>query len=506
MIREWLDNPILIKHVRSRLRPQAFATSAAITIMIGLCILYGAFQVRGFASGDGFTALLVLQFIILAVMGSTQVGASVGSARASGILDFHRVSPQSPLELTFGFLFGAPVREYALTALTLPFMLFCVIMGFPDFRGLMQAEILLLFVAWTLHAASLLGGLSLKSGVTGQNALGFTIVIGVFIVGPLFGAFGVLKGLIDGDVRMDFLGLSLPWLAFVLLHLAAVLFFFLLAATRKMGSERTHGLSKPQAIAAAATFGLLAVGGVSNWNGDGMASLILLYILVGVGVILAGLITPSLAEYDKGLRRARKLGLDRPSAWSDLAPNRPALAAICGTILAAGSILGAWIEDSGRPNVPGRGGFPLAVAVGVLVVAYFGLAFQYFLLRFGRRATNFFGLFLFTAWALPLVLGIITLAASAGPRAVEEQAVLFFSATPIVGIAAATGALAGEVGSGPAIVAITLALLFAFVFNALYIKAVRQVRMALARGDEPGQDGRDPDLFDLDAKPATAPG
>jgi hypothetical protein len=505
MVPEWLDNPIFVKHARSRLRPQASATAAAITIMIGLCILYGTFQVRGFASGDGFTALLVLQFIILAIMGSTQVGASVGTARASGILDFHRVSPQSPLELTLGFLFGAPIREYALTALTLPFMLFCVSMGFPDFRGLVQAEILLLFVAWTLHAVSLLGGLSLKSGISGQNALGFTIIIGMFVVGPLFGAFGILKNLIDGDVRMDFLGLSLPWLAFVLLHLAAVLFFFLLAATRKMDSERSHGLSKPQALAAAATFGVLAVGGVPNWNGDGVASLILLYFLVTAGVILAALITPSLAEYDKGLRRARKFDLGRPSAWSDLAPNRSALAAICGTILAAGSILGAWIEDSGRPNVPGRGGFPLAVAVGVLVVAYFGLGLQYFQLRFGRRATNFFGLFLFTAWALPLVLGIIAIAASNGPGG-GAQAALFFSATPIVGIAAATGVFAIEVGAGPATIAITLALLFAFVFNALYTKSVRQVRMAVERSDDPEQGGPEPDLVDLEAKPAAVAG
>ena len=73
--------------------------------------------------------LLALQAVILVVMGASQVGSSVGAARASGILDFHRVSPLTPAELTLGFFFGAPVREYVLFACTLPLSVLCLALG-----------------------------------------------------------------------------------------------------------------------------------------------------------------------------------------------------------------------------------------------------------------------------------------------------------------------------------------------------------------------------------------
>lgn len=503
MFREWLDNPIFIKHVRSRLRPQALGTSVAVTFLICLCIMYGTYQSSSFSSPDGFAALIVLQFVLLAIMGSTQVGASVATARSSGILDFHRVSPQSPLELALGFLFGAPIREYLLTALTMPFMLFCVMMGYPDFRDLFQIELLLFFTAVTLHAISLVGGLAMKGTMTGQNALGFTIVIGIFVVGPLFGAFRWLTGLLRGETHLDLFFLPLPWLAFVILHMAVPLTVFMIAATRKMESERLHGLTKPQALASMATLGLLAVGGVTNWDGDGAYQMFVVYALAVGGMVFIGLSTPSQAEYEKGLRRARKLGRPGVPIWSDLAPNRPAVAVMCGILLAAGSIVGTWLDETngnGR-GVPSQAGFSLSIAVAVLVVAYFGLAMQYFLLRFGRRSANYFGLFLFVAWALPLVLGIITIA-SIGPRGGDPRPATIFSATPIVGIAAASGVFANEAGDAPAMVSLTLALLFAFVFNMLYVRAVRQSKSRV--------EAADPEKLEVDPmlaapEPAAAP-
>ena len=83
-----------------------------------------------------------MQVVILAIMGSGQVNASVSGARASGILDFHRVSPLTPTELTLGFFFGAPIREYVLFAATLPFTVLCMAFGVPSLRGFIQLMIL----------------------------------------------------------------------------------------------------------------------------------------------------------------------------------------------------------------------------------------------------------------------------------------------------------------------------------------------------------------------------
>ena len=110
-VQAWLDNPIFIKHVRSRLRRQPLAASAVVVMVLCLCIAWAGYQLDAFATGRAFEWLLVLQGVILIVMGASQMSAAVGGSRASGILDFHRVSPLTPTELTLGFFFGAPIRS-----------------------------------------------------------------------------------------------------------------------------------------------------------------------------------------------------------------------------------------------------------------------------------------------------------------------------------------------------------------------------------------------------------
>ncbi len=119
--------------------------------------------------------------------------------------------------------------------------------------------------------------------------------------------------------------------------------------------------------------------------------------------------------------------------------------------------------------------YPLAVALAVLVVAYFGLGMQYFFLRFGARGKMYFGLFLFLAWLLPLVAGTIFMFASI-PRETSRVGQVIYSLSPIAGIAMSsvdadqpvvTKAIQGG--------AITPALAYAFIFNSLLIGARRRV-------------------------------
>ena len=123
----WLDNPIFVKHVRSRLRVQAVASAIVAVQALCLCIAWAGFQLKGFDNGIAFAWLLFLQVIIIVAIGGAQVATSVGSGRASGILDFHRVSPLSRDALSLGFFFGAPIREYLLLATTLPYS--CALRG-----------------------------------------------------------------------------------------------------------------------------------------------------------------------------------------------------------------------------------------------------------------------------------------------------------------------------------------------------------------------------------------
>ena len=45
-IRDWLDNPILIKHIRSRLRRQPVLSSLIVVVLLSLCLAYGGYAAR----------------------------------------------------------------------------------------------------------------------------------------------------------------------------------------------------------------------------------------------------------------------------------------------------------------------------------------------------------------------------------------------------------------------------------------------------------------------------
>ena len=220
------------------------------------------------------------------------------------------------------------------------------------------------------------------------------------------------------------------------------------------------------------------------------------------------MVTPNQAEYYKGLWRAEKQGRSHLPWWDDLSVNWVCLAFLAGIVLTAGTIAwsfpGEFLSSAASSfyadQVPGS--FPLALATGVLVVAYFGLAFQYFQLRFAGRGKMYFALFLFVAWLLPLVGGSIQ-AASWGPTTSGEADIC---SSPSARSPESGWLHSTAIRNWPTAIqsaAITPALLFTFVFNYLLIGArkrvIRAVYLAaanrkLARDDEtslvPNLDGR----------------
>jgi hypothetical protein len=479
----WLDNPIFVKHVRSRLRRQPLISAIVVTVVLCLCITWGGYQLDAFKNGGAFGTLFALQAVILAIMGSTQVGTSVASARASGILDFHRVSPLSSTELMLGFFLGAPIREYLLLACTLPFVILCLAMGVPDFRGLVQLMIVLIATSWVLHGFSLLNALVLKKQTGSRGVVGLVIFLGM-MSGSFFSGFGHVASIVEREPRLSFFGLSLPWLAVVLLYEALILFFVFLASRRKMESERLHPFSKPQAIAAMATLGMLLAGGVWDLTDFDAIAVLVLYLLVIIGILLTLTVTPTQAEYYKGIWRAVKQGRPRLSLWDDLSLNRPFLGVVCALVLVTATI--AW-RQLGGPGAgssgPVKDAYPLAIANGVLVVAYFGLAHQFFQLRFGKRGSNYLALFLFLIWGVPLVVGTISLFANfmnSGP----SQILYALSPVAGLGLASGVGEGAGTSLMGVEAAAITPSLLYTFVFNGLVTAARRRVQKAVLIGIE----------------------
>jgi hypothetical protein len=166
-----------------------------------------------------------------------------------------------------------------------------------------------------------------------------------------------------------------------------------------------------------------------------------------------------------------------------MAINRPFLAVVCAIVLCTATITWNQLRSSGPvTNSAVRDAYPLAIANGVLVVAYFGLALQFFQLRFGRRGTNYLSLFLFLVWFVPLIAGTIYLFADwSGQQAGLAQVI--YAISPVAGIGLTTGAAASGSGSSDFMAvsgaAITPSLLFLFVFNGLVIAARRRVQRAV---------------------------
>ncbi len=489
LIRDWLDNPILVKHVRSRLRLQPLIAAIVVVQTLCLCIVWYGYQLNSFTSGVAFGLLMTLQAIILVVMGAAQVGTSVGGARGSGILDFHRVSPVSPAALTLGFFFGAPIREYVLFATTLPFSALCLAFGTPSVHGFVQLMIVLTGAAWLFHGLAIMLALLSRPRTSSRGVIGIVVFV-LFFGGYAFVGLSRSATLVDYGLRLSFYGISLPWLAVVLIYLSAFLFFIYLACVRRMASERVHPLTKPQAIGAMATLAVLLLGGVWKRDEYEVLNVVTLYFLVIAAILLLAMVTPTQAEYFKGLWRARKQGLTHLPPWHDLSLNRVFLVITCAIVLATATI--AW-QSSPGPKLAGAGplksSFPLAIASGVLVAAYFGLALQFFLLRFGGRGRIYFGLFLFLAWILPLVAGTITLMASM-PMGTEMWSQIVFSLSPVAGIGLpAYGVREADFAKAVQTASISPALLFTFVFNSLLIAAHRRAYKKFktaALGQKPG--------------------
>jgi hypothetical protein len=476
---DWLDNPIFVKHRRSRLRAQPLASAAVIVLVLCLCIAWGGYQLEAFQNGGAFGTYLALQTVILCIMGAAQIGTSVAAARASGILDFHRVSPLTPTELTLGFFFGAPVREYLLFACTLPFSLLCLALGMPDFRGFLQLMILLIVSAWVLHGFSLLNALILKKQAGSRGVVGVVIFLAILSGGILPGI-ARAASVVDRDPRISFYGISLPWLAGLLLYMIPVLFFLYLASRRKMDSERLHPFSKPQALGAMAAVGVLVLGAIWDLTDVDFLAVAVLYVLVLVGTMLSTTVTPTQAEYYKGLWRAHKQGKTRLSLWDDLATNRTFLAAACAIVLITATAGWYQLRGSGvGMNASISRAYPLAIANGVLVVAYFGLALQFFHLRFGRRGPNYFSLFLFLVWLVPLIAGTIASVSSLGSEGVMGRVLFALSPLAGIGLSAAAGRETDPASMAVAGAAITPSLLFAFVFNGLLSAARRRIQRAV---------------------------
>jgi hypothetical protein len=474
-----LDNPILVKHARTRLRRQPLVLWLSVVVLLCFAVVWAGQAWNVIGNGAAFTFLLGLQAIMLVFIGASQISGAVGGVRESGIIDFHRVSPLPPLWMAIGFFFGAPIREYVLFAASVPFAILLALLSPLGFQGWLEMTIPLIVGAWLFHSVALLSALiSKKPKSPGKGAGAGIIVFALFFGQPI----GALLWYLTQQTRtgvnfISFFGLPVPWLLFVVVYGLILTGFFLLASVRKLRAERMHSYSKPQAVAFLATLAVMILGAAWNFPGESSVVLVVLYMLVAAAIVLGTTITPTQMEYAKGLRRALRDGRHRPGAWSDEGVNRWAILAMAAIVFLAATI--SWELIAGREiNPGGRSQFSQTIAIGVFVVAYVGLGLQYFQLRLAKSGGSIMAMFLFVVWLLPILLGSISF--GVGTNQDLYRMVLAFS--PITGMALSSGLidnLSVEGGQALKLAAMAPAVVFAFLFSFLLTAVQRKLDLAI---------------------------
>ncbi len=462
-----VDNPLVIMGMRRRLRPWAMVSAAAITMVIVLFV-YGiviltAFE-RGFTSLEhaaqlAFIPVLIIQCGILLFLGTGQVIQQFSQEQEAQRLDYHRMSKMSSSAKTIGYLLGLPAGEYFMFALTVPFTLFSVIVGGLPLFDVVQLYLVLLSSVLLFHCAALVAQM-LASGTKLSGRRGLSpVLLAIYVGGRMADAGGlslfqyftpkpVFDGLIrdqlataniisaakDGARSVGFFGLEVPQTVFSLVLQGMMFSIFFIIVTRRWRSQDSHPLAKVQALGFFAAIVLISVGTLwpkitdtaassiasgksfvtsqlGSISGEDVvlagAQSVLLFLSYFIFMVLVGfaflyLVTPTRPEYVQGLRRARKLGMSGLLRREEASSALPVACSVVGLIS-----VGYWVLCAG---LPARSGPPILLAAGmpVVLLAAMVVFFQSAMERFG--GWRLLGLLLAT-WAVPLLVGVVLVAA-----------------------------------------------------------------------------------------------
>ena len=358
-----LNNPIVWKNYKSRMRIQALFPCLLVFVLsafMTLTIYYGVDRIESNSIQAARTAILplgILQWIIMMLLATSRITSGIIHERVSGTIDYTRLTPLSPLAKVVGYLFGLPIREYALFIITMPFMLFLLIKGQIPFAVIFSVYLVFLSSALLCHLIGTVFGLVLK-----QWRLSVALTMGVVIiinwVLPLFSYMGfpflryltvrpvVVEQLfpylsdnsifvvdIPGNLfssSVTFFDWNFSITGFSLLVQCSIVFTLGLMVYRKWEDNFKHALSKPYSLAFFIALQFFCIGTMwpyltlqsssalgmlsSGFSPEELAFLLpmvySIFILL-VAFCLLYVITPTHDEYREGLLRLQKLANKR---------------------------------------------------------------------------------------------------------------------------------------------------------------------------------------------------
>lgn len=457
MLRRPGINPLWQKSFRSRLRPKHLISWGVVTVTVTAfvsMIIYATMTEQEMATPEVaakavLPGVIVIQAVILMMMGTGAVAAGVSRERDEGLLDYQRMTPMGPTAKILGYLFGLPVREYILFAMTLPFVVVAVWISGFSLLTLVHFYAVFFTSVWVYHMTALVAGMVAPKART-ATMLSMGLVVALYFILPHLSRVGITffefltirptffgiiwqelpaeyqapagAGGIDSFRVVPFFAGAIHPTWYTMLVQGFVLAVMFSIVHRRWRYEFHHIMSKVGSVAVfgGVVFFVLAsvwaiivqedayrqVFGAFDDEFDlrGARSpesfealLILSMLILGityVGVVTA--ITPSRDRTVEGWRRARKLGSGRLGFNSDAASSFPAAVLMLAITIGAGVTVlrhadgGAGYYAEGPPM-----GARLMLAVSILAV---GLFIQGMRERLGLRM---YSVMLFLLWMVP---------------------------------------------------------------------------------------------------------
>lgn len=517
-------NPILRRFLRTRLRPRALGASLLIVLIIAGFIFamartLGKSQMETQAYyaraelAEGLPAsplqmtmdsvermylipLLILQGFILFVVGTGQVAGGMTADADEGTMDYMRLSPMTPLAKVLGYLFGLPVREWLMFAVTLPFSAWGIWKGAVPASNWVPVYAVVLSAAVLYHLTGLTAGTVLRNRrwaflvSMGGVFLLYTLIPQLAKLGLVYceyltimpvvtenlsgflplSAGAALRTVQEFEADVSFFGLDFPEAIFTILSQLVLCLTFIVMLWRRWKKPESHLLGKAWASGLSVWIQIVLLGcalplispgllfisrrftmgegriyrNMGNWEpqlSEATAMIIIYGTVSLLGVILLSLlIAPARDSQITGLRRAQRLSSQRIPRFSDEAPSLPfvcfmSLAAAAGwTLFARGVIESHWFPGQFLPSWT-----PFVFGLVILTTSVCGA------LLYELRGAKGIFLALILAGVLPVLIGSVMAAAA---REFSVASVWITSASPFMAPAnAVTTALPDAIGN-----------------------------------------------------------
>jgi hypothetical protein len=183
----FFSNPEILRNARIQLRPRKLLIAAAICAVISVVLAYvffeGSVNINGAPVENGRGEMLLhtilwIQAAVLVIGGGIACLHAIQREKDQNTFDFQRLTRLSPLELTLGKLFGAPLMPFFVFLCFLPAAILGAVAAHSSATIVLAAYVLLILGAIVYNAFALVMSLSLRRGTVTWAILFFLVFVG----------------------------------------------------------------------------------------------------------------------------------------------------------------------------------------------------------------------------------------------------------------------------------------------------------------------------------------